>query len=93
MYVIEETETILILGIDWFDRYQADIRRSDNKIEITHQEKKAWLNLLFKKNNDNRYEYLFSFRKEKLNQWFEANKKKLAESSVISAWRESECPS
>jgi len=36
LYVIEGTETILILGTDWFDRYQADIRRSDNKIEITH---------------------------------------------------------
>ena len=36
LYVVEGTETILILGTDWFDRYQANIRRSDNKIEITH---------------------------------------------------------
>jgi len=41
LYVIEGTETILILETDWFDRYQADIRRSDNKIEITYQGKKA----------------------------------------------------
>src|SRR6266498_1289828 len=41
LYVVEGTETILILGTDWFDRYQADIRRSDNKIEITHQGEKA----------------------------------------------------
>jgi len=41
LYVVEGTKTILILGTDWFDRYQADIRRSDNKIEITHQGKKA----------------------------------------------------
>jgi len=41
LYVVEGTETILILGIDWFDRYQADIRRSDNKIEIIHQEEKV----------------------------------------------------
>ncbi len=41
LYVVKDTETILILGIDWFDRYQADIRRSDNKIEITHQREKA----------------------------------------------------
>ncbi len=33
---VEGTETILILGTDWFDRYKADIRRSDNKIEITY---------------------------------------------------------
>ncbi len=41
LYVLEGTKTILILGTDWFDRYQADIRRSDNKIEITHQGEKA----------------------------------------------------
>ena len=36
LYVVEDTEIILILGTDWFNRYQADIRRSDNKIEIIH---------------------------------------------------------
>ncbi len=36
LYVVEGTETILILETNWFDRYQADIRRSDNKIEITY---------------------------------------------------------
>src|SRR6266498_6143384 len=64
LYVVEGIETILILGTDWFDRYQADIRRSDNKIEIIYQGEKARLNLLFKKNNDNGYEYLFSLREE-----------------------------
>ena len=39
--MIESTETILILGMNWFDRYQTDIKRSDNKIEITHQEEKV----------------------------------------------------
>ena len=57
-------ETILILGTDWFDRYQADIKRSDNKIKIIHQEEKVQLNLLFKKNSDNGYEYLFSLRED-----------------------------
>ncbi len=64
LYVIEDTKTILILETDWFDKYQADIRRSDNKIEITHQGEKVWLNLLFKKNSDDEYEYLFSLREE-----------------------------
>ncbi len=68
LYVVEGTETILILETDWFDRYQADIRRSDNKIEITHQGEKARLNLLFKKNNDDGYEYLFSLREEEPDQ-------------------------
>ncbi len=68
LYVVEGTETILILGTDWFDKYQANIRRSDNKIEITHQGKKARLNLLFKKNNDDGYEYLFSLREEESDQ-------------------------
>ena len=93
MYVVEDTETILILGTDWFDRYRADIRRSDNKIEITHQGEKVWLNLLFKKNSDDGYKYLFNFREEGSDQWFEANKEELAELFTILAWREPECPS
>ena len=68
LYVVEGTETILILEIDWFDRYQADIRRSDNKIEITHQREKAQFNLLFKKNSNDEYKYLFSLREEESDQ-------------------------
>ncbi len=41
LYVVEGTKAILILGIDWFNKYQVDIRRFDNKIEITHQGEKA----------------------------------------------------
>ena len=93
LYMVKSTETILILGIDWFDRYQADIRRSDNKIEITHQEEKVRLNLLFKKNSDDGYEYLFSFREEGSDQWFEANERKLAGLFITLAWREPEHPS
>ncbi len=64
LYIVKEIETILILDTDWFDRYQADIRRSDNKIEITHQREKVQLNLLFKKNSDDEYEYLFSLKEK-----------------------------
>src|SRR6266542_5571417 len=90
---MEGTETILILGTDWFDKYQADIRRSDNKIEITHQGEKARLNLLFKKNNDDGYEYLFSLREEEPDQWLDTSKEGLARSSNILTWREPERPS
>ena len=93
LYVVEDTETILILGTDWFDRYRADIRRSDNKIEITHQGEKARLNLLFKKNSDDGYEYLFSLREKESDQWFKANEEELARLSITSAWKESEYPS
>src|SRR6266542_3575877 len=93
LYVVEGTEIILILGTDWFDRYQADIRRSDNKIEITHQGEKAQLNLLFKKNNDDGYEYLFSLREEEPDQWFDVSGEGLAGSSNILTWREPERPS
>ena len=39
LYVVEGTETILILGTDWFDRYQADNRRcrsssNNNSIDL-----------------------------------------------------------
>ncbi len=47
-------------------------------------------NLLFKKNNDNRYKYLFSLKKEESDQWFEANEEELVRSSIKSAWREPE---
>ncbi len=85
LYVVEGTETILILKTDWFDRYQVDIRRSDNKIKITHQGKKVRFNLLFKKNSDDGYKYLFSLRKEELDQWFKANKEELAGLFITSA--------
>jgi len=45
---------------------------------------------LFKKNNNDGYEYLFSFKEEELDQWFEVNKEELAESSITPAWKESE---
>src|SRR6266498_1127960 len=34
LYVIGGTESVVILETDWMDRYQADIRRSDNIIEV-----------------------------------------------------------
>jgi len=45
---------------------------------------------LFKKNSDDRYEYLFSLREEKSDQWFEANEEELAGLSITPTWRESE---
>ena len=41
LYVVKGIKTILILGTNWFDKYQVDIRRSDNKIKIIYQGKKA----------------------------------------------------
>ncbi len=51
------------------------------------------LNLLFKKNSDNEYKYLFNLKEEGLDQWFEANEKELARLSSTSAWREPKRPS
>ena len=34
LYVMERTELVIILGTDWMDRYQADIRKSDNVMEV-----------------------------------------------------------
>ncbi len=48
---------------------------------------------MFKKNSNDGYEYLFSFREEGLDQWFEANEEELAGLSITSVWRESERPS
>ncbi len=48
---------------------------------------------MFKKNNDDGYEYLFSLREEEPDQWFEASEEGLAESSNTLAWREPDHPS
>ena len=43
LYVMGETESVVILGTDWMDYYQADIRRSDNIIEVQVNDEKARL--------------------------------------------------
>ncbi len=47
-------------------------------------------NLLFKKNSDDGYEYLFSLKEEGLDQWFEVTEEELARLSITSAWRKPE---
>jgi len=34
LYVMRGTESVVILGTDWMDRYRADIRRSNNVMEV-----------------------------------------------------------
>ena len=51
------------------------------------------LNLLFNKNSDDEYEYLFSLREEESDQWFEANEEELIGLSSTSVWREPKCSS
>ncbi len=41
LYVMGETESIVILKTDWIDWYQADIRRSDNIMKVWINDKKA----------------------------------------------------
>ena len=41
------TESVVILGTDWMDRYQADIRRSDNVIEVQVNNEKARIGLQY----------------------------------------------
>ena len=48
---------------------------------------------MFKKNNDDGYEYLFSLREEEPDQWFEASEKGLVESFNTLVWRKPECAS
>ena len=48
---------------------------------------------MFKKNNDDGYEYLFSLKEEESDQWFEASEEGLAELSNTPVWRKPECAS
>ncbi len=45
LYVMGGTESVVILGTDWMDHYQADIRRSDNVMEVQVNDKKARIGL------------------------------------------------
>ena len=47
LYVMGGTESVVILGTDWMDRYQADIRRSDNVIEVQVNNEKARIGLQY----------------------------------------------
>src|SRR6266540_3940724 len=47
LYVIEGTESVVILGTDWMDRYQADIRRSDNIMKVQVNDEKARIGLQY----------------------------------------------
>ena len=48
---------------------------------------------MFKKNSDDGYKYLFSFREEGSDQWFKTNEEELAELSTTLVWKEPERPS
>jgi len=43
LYVMGETESVVILETDWIDRYQAD--RSDNIMEVQVNDKKVRIEL------------------------------------------------
>src|SRR6266540_5799231 len=50
LYVMGGIESVVILGTDWMDHYQADIRRSDNVIEVRINDKKARIGLQYQRN-------------------------------------------
>ncbi len=41
------TESVVILGIDWMDHYQTDIRKSDNIIKVQVNNEKAKIGLQY----------------------------------------------
>ena len=47
LHVMEGTESVVILGTDWIDRYQADIRRFDNVMEVRVNDEKARIGLQY----------------------------------------------
>src|SRR6266498_3608405 len=50
LYVIGGTESVVILGTDWIDYYQADIRKSDNVMEVWVNDEKACIGLQYQRN-------------------------------------------
>ena len=45
LYVMEGTESVIILKTDWMDWYQADIRKSDNVMKVWVNDEKARIRL------------------------------------------------
>ena len=64
LYVIGGTESVIILGTDWMDRYQADIRRSDNVMEVWVNDKKVCIRLQYQRNYTGEYNYTFMINEE-----------------------------
>jgi len=59
LYVIGGTESVVILGTDWIDCYQADIRRSDNVMKVWINNEKARIGLQYQRNCTGEYDYTF----------------------------------
>ncbi len=53
------TESVVILGIDWMDYYQADIRRSDNVMEVWVNDEKAKIGFQYQRIYNYEYDYTF----------------------------------
>src|SRR6266498_4500087 len=85
LYVIEGTESVVILGTDWIDRYQADIRRSDNVIEVWVNDKKARIGLQYQRNWTEEYDYTFMINEEE-ETWADAEEE-LSQPSIKPVWR------
>src|SRR6266540_1856335 len=64
LYVMGGIESVVILGTDWMDRYQADIRRSDNVIEVRVNDEKARIGLQYQRNCTREYDYTFMINEE-----------------------------
>ena len=64
LYVMGRTESVVILGTDWIDRYQADIRRFDNVMEVRVNDEKARIGLQYQRNYTGEYNYTFMINEE-----------------------------
>ena len=65
LYVMEGIESVVILGTDWMNCYQADIRRSDNVMEVQVNDEKARIGLQYQRNRTGEYNYTFMINEEK----------------------------
>ena len=66
-----ETESVVIFRIDWMDWYQADIRRSDNVMEVWVNDKKVRIGLQYQHTYNCEYDYIFMLN-EREEEWVDA---------------------
>ena len=67
------------------DRYQADIRRSDNVIEVRVNDEKACIGLQYQRNCTGEYDYTFMINEEEKT-WADAEEE-LGQPSIRPVWR------
>ncbi len=72
---MEGTDLVIIFETNWIDRYQVDIRRSENVMEVRVNNEKAKIGLQYQCIYNCEYNYTFILNKKQEDKWADAEEK------------------